>query len=104
MRAGIRERGHAVTHGGIIPGIIQAAPVFAANDPPPLAISVVLPESIGTPEHLAEVTSELHGMVKAASGSKLRPDVAATRRGARLISPSSQWSGIGYLFVWDGAA
>ncbi|OAH14557.1 acetate operon repressor [Streptomyces jeddahensis] len=67
-RAEIRERGHAVTHGGVIPGIISiAAPVFAANDPLPLAISVVLPESIGTPEHLAEVTGELHSTVKAAS-------------------------------------
>lgn len=67
-RAQIRERGHAVTHGGVIPGIISvAAPVFAANDPLPLAISVVLPESVGTPDHLAEVISELHSTVTAAS-------------------------------------
>lgn len=67
-RAEIRERGHAVTHGGVIPGIISvAAPVFAANDPLPLAISVVLPESVGTPEHLAEMIAELHSTVTAAS-------------------------------------
>jgi DNA-binding IclR family transcriptional regulator len=68
VRNEIRERGHVVTHSGVIPGIISvAAPVFAANDPLPLAISVVLPESAGTPDHLAEVTAELHNAVAAAS-------------------------------------
>lgn len=67
-RARIREEGHVVTHSGVIPGIISvAAPVFAANDPLPLAVSVVLPESLGTPDHLAEVTRELHDTVAAAS-------------------------------------
>lgn len=33
----------------------------------PLAVSVVLPESPGTPDHLAEVTRELHDTVAAAS-------------------------------------
>lgn len=67
-RARIREEGHVVTHSGVIPGIISvAAPVFAANDPLPLAVSVVLPESLGTPDHLAEVTRELHDAVAAAS-------------------------------------
>ncbi|MFI8787929.1 IclR family transcriptional regulator [Streptomyces sp. NPDC055105] len=67
-RAEIREHGHAVTYSGVIPGIISvAAPVFAANDPLPLAISVVLPEGAGTPEHLAEVAGELRDAVTAAS-------------------------------------
>ncbi|MGW1720586.1 IclR family transcriptional regulator [Streptomyces sp. NPDC002156] len=67
-RSQVREDGHVVTHSGVIPGIISvAAPVFAANDPLPLAISVVLPESAGTPEHLAEVTAELLATVAAAS-------------------------------------
>ncbi|MFE7834582.1 IclR family transcriptional regulator [Streptomyces sp. NPDC057474] len=67
-RARVLEQGHAETHGGVIPGIISlAAPVFAAGDPLPLAISVVLPESAGTPEQLAEVTRELHETVTAAS-------------------------------------
>ncbi|KFG00794.1 IclR family transcriptional regulator [Streptomyces europaeiscabiei] len=67
-RAQVREEGHAVTHSGVIPGIISvAAPVFAANDPLPLAVSVVLPESLGTPDHLAEVTRALHDTVAAAS-------------------------------------
>jgi DNA-binding IclR family transcriptional regulator len=67
-RAETREQGHAVTHSGVIPGIISvAAPVFAAGDPLPLAISVVLPESAGTSDHLAEVTAELHHTVTAAS-------------------------------------
>jgi hypothetical protein len=35
--------------------------------PLPLAISVVLPEGAGTPDHLAEVTDELHSTVPAAS-------------------------------------
>ncbi|MFC9502825.1 IclR family transcriptional regulator [Streptomyces sp. NPDC057002] len=66
--ARIRRDGHAVTHGGVVPGIISiAAPVFAANDPLPLAVSVVLPESAGTPDHLTEVTDELHNAVRAAS-------------------------------------
>ncbi|MDX3586218.1 IclR family transcriptional regulator [Streptomyces europaeiscabiei] len=68
IRAQVREEGHAVTHSGVIPGIISvAAPVFAANDPLPLAVSVVLPESLGTPDHLAEVTRELRDTVSAAS-------------------------------------
>ncbi|MFF4508788.1 IclR family transcriptional regulator [Streptomyces sp. NPDC001401] len=67
-RTQVRKEGHAVTHSGVIPGIISvAAPVFAANDPLPLAVSVVLPESLGTPDHLAEVTRELHSTVAAAS-------------------------------------
>ncbi|MFI0088087.1 hypothetical protein [Streptomyces bobili] len=57
-----------MTHSGVIPGIISvAAPVFAANDPLPLAFSVVLPESADTPEHLAEVTAELLSTMAAAS-------------------------------------
>ena len=40
---------------------------LTANDPLPLAVSVVLPESLGTPDHLAEVTRELHDTVAAAS-------------------------------------
>ncbi|WP_149824088.1 IclR family transcriptional regulator [Streptomyces tailanensis] len=68
VREQVREQGHVVTHSGVIPGIISvAAPVFAAGDPLPLAVSVVLPESLGTPEHLAEVTRELHSTVTAAS-------------------------------------
>lgn len=68
IRADIRERGHAVTHSAVIAGVISvAAPVFAANDPLPLALSVALPESAGTPEHLAEVAAELHTTVTAAS-------------------------------------
>ncbi|MFD3503498.1 IclR family transcriptional regulator [Streptomyces sp. NPDC058676] len=67
-RARIRDDGHVVTHSGVIPGIISvAAPVFAAGDPLPLAVSVVLPESLGTPDHLAEVTQELRDTVAAAS-------------------------------------
>ncbi|MFI5554351.1 IclR family transcriptional regulator [Streptomyces sp. NPDC051738] len=68
VRDQVREQGHVVTHSGVIPGIISvAAPVFAAGDPLPLAVSVVLPESLGTPDHLAEVTRELHSTVTAAS-------------------------------------
>ncbi|MFD9121564.1 IclR family transcriptional regulator domain-containing protein, partial [Streptomyces bottropensis] len=68
LRAQIREEGHVVTRSGVIPGIISvAAPVFSANDPLPLAVSVVLPESLGTPDHLAEVTRELRETVAAAS-------------------------------------
>ncbi|WP_217240183.1 IclR family transcriptional regulator [Streptomyces sp. AC555_RSS877] len=67
-RAQIRDDGHVVTHSGVIPGIISvAAPVFAAGDPLPLAVSVVLPESLGTPDHMAEVTQELRDTVAAAS-------------------------------------
>jgi len=68
LRAQIREQGHVVTHSGVIPGIISvAAPVFAAGDPLPLAVSVVLPETLGTPDHLAEVTRDLRDTVVAAS-------------------------------------
>ncbi|MER5435208.1 IclR family transcriptional regulator [Streptomyces sp. NPDC002588] len=68
LRAQIREQGHVVTHSGVIPGIISvAAPVFAAGDPLPLAVSVVLPESLGTPDHLAELTRELRDTTAAAS-------------------------------------
>ncbi|UUU35590.1 IclR family transcriptional regulator [Streptomyces sp. CA-210063] len=67
-RARVLEQGHAETHGSVIPGIISvAAPVFAAGDPLPLAISVVLPESAGTPDHLAETIRELHTTVAEAS-------------------------------------
>jgi DNA-binding IclR family transcriptional regulator len=67
-REQVHAQGHAETHGGVIPGIISvAAPVFAAGDPLPLAVSVVLPESAGTPDHLAEVTRELHTTVAEAS-------------------------------------
>ncbi|MFD4599420.1 IclR family transcriptional regulator [Streptomyces sp. NPDC058464] len=66
--ARIRQDGHAVTYSGVVPGIISiAGPVFAANDPLPLAMSVVLPESAGTPDHLAEVTNALDDAVRAAS-------------------------------------
>ncbi|MFK0113318.1 IclR family transcriptional regulator [Streptomyces sp. NPDC091217] len=68
LAAQVRADGHAVTHSGVLPGLISvAAPVFAANDPLPLAISVVLPESLGTPEHLADVTGELRRTVQEAS-------------------------------------
>jgi DNA-binding IclR family transcriptional regulator len=67
-REQVHAQGHAETHGGVIPGSISvAAPVFAAGDPLPLAVSVVLPESAGTPDHLAEVTRELHTTVAEAS-------------------------------------
>ncbi|WP_063820034.1 IclR family transcriptional regulator [Streptomyces caniscabiei] len=67
-REQVREKGYAETRGSVIPGIISiAAPVFAAGDPLPLAISVVLPESLGTPDHVAEVTRELRTTVTEAS-------------------------------------
>lgn len=68
MQDEVREQGHAITHGGVIPGIASlAAPVFAANDPMPLAMSIVLPESVGTAEHLAELAEILHETVTGAS-------------------------------------
>ncbi|MEE1759819.1 MULTISPECIES: IclR family transcriptional regulator [unclassified Streptomyces] len=67
-REQVRDKGYAETRGSVIPGIISiAAPVFAAGDPLPLAISVVLPESLGTPDHVAEVTRELRTTVTEAS-------------------------------------
>lgn len=61
MKTGVRKHGHAITHGGVIPGIASvAAPIFAANDPLPLALSIVLPDSQGTAEHLAELAQIIH--------------------------------------------
>jgi hypothetical protein len=37
------------------------------HTPLPLTVSLVLPESAGTPDHLAEVTDEPHSMVAVAS-------------------------------------
>lgn len=64
LKVQVRKDGHAITHGGVIPGIASvAAPIFAANDPMPLAMSVVLPDSAGTQEHLAELADILHETV-----------------------------------------
>lgn len=63
-----RQQGFTVTTGGVIPGIVSvAAPVFAAGDPLPLAVSVVLPGIESTSEHLDELTAELLDAVSAAS-------------------------------------
>lgn len=68
MQAEVRKQGHALTHGGVIPGIASvAAPVFAANDPLPLAMSLVLPEVDGTAERLAELAATLRETVTQAS-------------------------------------
>lgn len=67
-QASIRDQGYAVTSGGVIPGIVSvAAPVFAAGDPMPLAVSVVLPAIESTTEHLEELTRQLLDTTAAAS-------------------------------------
>ena len=56
LHAKVQQQGYAVTHGGVIPGIASvAAPIFAVNDPMPLAMSIVLPDSAGSPDHLADL-------------------------------------------------
>ncbi len=68
LQAKVRKQGYAVTHGGVIPGIASvAAPVFAANDPMPLAMSIVLPDSAGTSDHLADLADILRKAVTDAS-------------------------------------
>lgn len=67
-RAETRKRGYAVTTGGVIPGIVSvAAPVFAATDPMPLAVSIVVPEADGSTDELGRLTSHLQAAVTAAS-------------------------------------
>lgn len=68
LQATVKRQGYALTHGGVIPGIASvAAPIFAVNDPMPLAISIVLPEADGSTEHLAELTEILRTAVRDAS-------------------------------------
>ena len=68
LQATVKRQGYALTHGGVIPGIASvAAPIFAVNDPMPLAMSIVLPESAGSTAHLAELTEILRATVADAS-------------------------------------
>ena len=68
LQATVKRQGYALTHGGVIPGIASvAAPIFAVNDPMPLAISIVLPEADGSTAHLAELTEILQTAVMDAS-------------------------------------
>lgn len=67
-QAETRKRGFAVTSGGVIPGIVSvAAPVFAATDPMPLALSLVVPEADGRADDLSRLTGQLKSAAAAAS-------------------------------------
>jgi len=60
MIAEVRERGYALTSGGVIPGVTSvAAPVFGAAEAFPLAISIAMPARHADPDTLAAVTAEL---------------------------------------------
>lgn len=56
----VRERGYALTSGGVIPGITSvAAPVFGASEALPLVVAIAVPARSADPETLSAVTAEL---------------------------------------------
>lgn len=56
----VRRRGHALTSGGVIPGIASvAAPVFTTGDSLPLVVALALPESAASVEVLESCTAAL---------------------------------------------
>jgi DNA-binding IclR family transcriptional regulator len=60
LRHQVTADGYAVSSGGVIPGIASvAAPVFAATDPLPLAMSVVIPDELASPQEVESVGEEL---------------------------------------------
>jgi DNA-binding IclR family transcriptional regulator len=60
IRTQVRERGVAITSGGVIPGVASvAAPVFAAGESLPLVVAIALPARLADESTLAEVTGEL---------------------------------------------
>ncbi|MCD2191168.1 IclR family transcriptional regulator [Actinomycetospora soli] len=56
----VRDRGYAVTSGGVIPGVTSiAAPVFTAGESLPLAVAVALPARAATDEEIDRVVGAL---------------------------------------------
>jgi DNA-binding IclR family transcriptional regulator len=58
--AEVKDRGYALTSGGVIPGVTSvAAPVFGAGETLPLVISVAMPARNADAETVAAVAAEL---------------------------------------------
>ncbi|MCF7553626.1 IclR family transcriptional regulator [Pseudonocardia sp. WMMC193] len=60
VRAEVRDRGVALTSGGLIPGLASiAAPVFGADDSLPLVVAIALPARLADPAVLERLQDEL---------------------------------------------
>ncbi|WP_375000835.1 IclR family transcriptional regulator [Aeromicrobium sp. CTD01-1L150] len=64
----VRTTGYAVTASGVIPGIASlAAPIFAASDPLPLAMSIVGPEDELDEKEISRLSAELVAVTQQAT-------------------------------------